>query len=272
MGRIRFGCQTYTWQMSGKTYLGQLDRIIGVAARAGFTGLECEMQFLGKLRDPARMREVLDREKIAFASLCIVQEWRGAIETESERAEADFAISYLAANFPGTILNICPLAVPSRNDLTERQKNHLACINAIATRAAEQGVAATYHPNSVHGSTCITPEDYAVMLNGIDSRKTGWCPDIYHIRAGHIDPVTLMREFGSLINHVHYSDLDRTHVPQAMGEGNMDFARITRFLVEAGYAGWLVVEDHCKRAETDPDGVTMSNGRFFTEHLKPLIQ
>lgn len=268
---IRFGCQTYTWQMSGARYLGELDRIIGVAAKAGFRGLECEMQFLGRLRDPGLMREVLDREGIDFAALCLVQQWSNKEETAAERADADFAIDYLAQNFPDTLLNIVPLAGPDRENLRARQENHIAIINAIARRAAEKGLRVTYHPNSVPGSTCIDETDYAFMLGKIDPSVVGWCPDIYHIRAGGMDPVTMMTRYRPLINHIHYSDLDDRFKPQAMGEGTMDFDAATRYLVKSGYSGWLVVEDHCERAETDPDGVTMSNGRYFTERLAPLL-
>lgn len=268
---IRFGCQTYTWQMSGTRYLGELDRIIGVAGRAGFTGLECEMQFLGRLRDAALMREVLKREGVAFAALCVVHHWRGPAESEAERLDADFAIDYLARNFPETILNIVPLSDPDGGPLKERQKNHLGIINAIARRAANRGVTASYHPNSVPGSSCVTAADYEVMLGGIDAQVVGWCPDIFHLRAGGMDPVEVMTRYRPLINHVHFSDLDDSLTPKAMGEGNMDFDAATRYLAGSGYRGWLVVEDHCERAETDPDGVTMSNGRYFSERLAPLL-
>ena len=271
MSGMRFGCQTYTWQMSGERYLGELDRIMGVAADAGFEGLECETQFLGKLRDPARMKDALAAAAIDFAALTVVFRWNGATETAEEAAEADFSIDFLAKNFPDTILNICPLTGSDRSNLAERQQNHLTIVNAIARRAADRGVEATYHPNSEPGSTCVTADDYAVMLNGLDAEVVGWCPDIYHIRGGDMDPVETMTTYRSLINHIHYSDLDSALTPQAMGEGDMDFASATRYLRESGYTGWLVVEDHCQRATHDPDGVTRDNGRFFHAHIAPLI-
>lgn len=268
---IRFGCQTYTWQMSGERYLGELDRIIGVAADAGFSGLECEIQFLGKLRDPTLMKEVLQKAGIDFAALCIVATWNGMTETETERTETDFAIDYLARNFPDTILNIVPFADDSRPDLAARQDNHIRIINDIAQRATDRGLTAVYHPNSVPGSTCITRDDYRMMLDGIDPRVVGWCPDIYHIKAGGMETLDMLREYRELIRHVHYSDLDDAMTPQAMGQGIMDYPAITRFFAETGYDGWLVVEDHCKWAESDPDAVTRSNGAYFADELAPVL-
>ena len=46
MRKICIGCQTYTWQMSGKKYLEQLPHIIQIASQAGFTGLEPETEML----------------------------------------------------------------------------------------------------------------------------------------------------------------------------------------------------------------------------------
>lgn len=268
---IRFGCQTYTWQMSGERYVGELDRIIGVAGDAGFVGLECEIQFLGRLRDPALMKAALDAAGVDFAALCIVSTWHGATETDEERAETDFAINYLAEHFPETILNIVPFADDSQPDISRRQDNHIAIINDIGKRAADRGLTAVYHPNSVPGSTCISRDDYRKMLGGIDRGVVGWCPDIFHIRAGGMEPMEMLSEYRSLIRHVHYSDLDTSLVPQAMGHGIMDFPAVTRFFKDTGYDGWLVVEDHCEWAESDPDAVTRSNGKYFADKLAPLI-
>jgi inosose dehydratase len=268
---IRFGCQTYTWQMSGERYLGELDRIIGVAAKSGFSGLECEIQFLGKLRDPGQMKAALDQAGIDFAALCIVSTWHDKEENEQERAEADFAINYLAQNFPDTILSIVPFADLEASNLSERQQNHLNVINNISKRAAERGLNVVYHPNSVPGSTCITHKDYEKMLNGIDSNLVGWCPDIFHIKAGGMEPLNLLSEYRDLIKHVHYSDLDDSMTPQPMGHGIMDYKSITKLFTDTEYDGWLVVEDHCKWAESDPDEVTRSNGKYFAEQLAPLI-
>jgi inosose dehydratase len=268
---IRFGCQTYTWQMSGDRYLGELDRIIGVAANAGFAGLECEIQFLGKLRDPGLMKSVLDQKGIDFAALCIVSNWHGATENDEERAETDFAIDYLANHFPQTILNIVPFADETQPDMPQRQANHVAIINDIARRASDRGLTAVYHPNAVPGSTCISHDDYHKMLGAIDADVLGWCPDIFHIKAGGMDPLDLLKEFRPLIRHVHYSDFDQSITPQAMGQGVMNYMEITEYFVQTGYDGWLVVEDHCHWAKSDPDAVTRSNGKYFTDQLAPLL-
>ena len=54
MGRIKIGCETYTWQMPGEIYKGKLDHIMGIASQTGFTGIEPETSFFGDLSNPLK--------------------------------------------------------------------------------------------------------------------------------------------------------------------------------------------------------------------------
>jgi hypothetical protein len=77
MSSITFGCQTYTWQMSGPSQYDRLEHIIGVGAAAGFTGLEPEMVMLGRLSDPVRLKSALDAKRMKLGALCLVEDWLG---------------------------------------------------------------------------------------------------------------------------------------------------------------------------------------------------
>lgn len=55
-----------------------------------------------------------------------------------------------------------------------------------------------------------------------------------------------------------------------MGQGVIDFAGIVGPLRQTEYNGWIMVADECERAETDPDGATLENGRFVNDILVPL--
>jgi inosose dehydratase len=271
MGSARLGCQTYAWQMSGATYLGRLDHIIEVVGGSGYQGIEAEVQFLGALRDPARMREVLSRSNIALASACIVEDWRGDKESSEERNSADWIINYLSENFPGAILNVCPMPGTDRRDLEERQSNQLACMNSLARRAADRGVLAAYHPNSPAGSVCRTADDYERMLNGLDDTVLKWVPDVGHIAKGGMTPLELMRKFRGLIAHVHFKDMANDGTWKRMGEGSIDFEAVTRFLIETDFDGWLVVEDESAEAENEPDSVTKTDADYLRNRIAPIV-
>ena len=131
---IQFGCQTYTWLMSGEKYKGRVDHILEIGRQAGFSGLESEVIMLGSLRDPARMKEALAATSMQLGGICLVEDWMNPQETAVERENADFYLEYMT-HFPGTMLILCQMPARDRENLAERQRNLLACVNAIADRA-----------------------------------------------------------------------------------------------------------------------------------------
>ena len=249
----------------------RLDHIIKIAAAAGFAGVEPETRFLGELADAQKMKFHLDKNGIELASLCLVEDWQSHEENEEERKNAEWVIDYLAENFPKTVLNLCPMPGANRSNLRGRQEAQLACMNAIAKRAADRGLVSAYHPNSPAGSVCRVKEDYEFMLKGLDAEVLGWIPDVGHLAKGGIDPLTMMQKYSSIIKHVHYKDMSKEGAWEAMGKGIIDFKSITSFMASLDFDGWLVVEDECKQAELDPDGITKADGVYIQEVLEPLL-
>lgn len=265
---IQVGCQTYTWQMSGR-YDGRLDHILGVAARAGFTGVEPETRFLGRLADPARLADALAATGRALPAVALVETWTGEQETADEHERADRCIALLK-HFPATLLNLCPLPGTDRENLAQRQRNILARVNAVAVRAAAAGLKVGVHPNSFPGSAFRSEADYRVLLDGLDPRVVGYIPDAGHIARGGMDPLAIIKRYRELVCHVHFKDMTAGGAWAAMGAGVIDFPSITRYLAESGYTGWLVVEDECDAAEHDPDGTTLADGRYMSDVILPL--
>ncbi len=271
MGAIRFGCQFYTWQMSGEKYVGKLPHICDVVARAGFAGIEPEICMMGPyFDDPAALRGVLDQRDLQLAALCLVCDWRGPTETDAEAKLAQRVLDYLAA-YPGTRLMLCQMPGADRADLRDRQVNAIACVNAVAARAADRGVVSSLHPNSPPGSIFRTAEDYRILLDGLDANVVGYAPDSGHIAAGGMDPVAIFREYLSRINHVHFKDITADGNWAVMGDGVTDFPAIVAMLKDSAFDGWVMVEEESLTAETDPDGATALNGEYLRETLLPLV-
>ena len=270
MANINVGCQTYTWQMSGDKYLDKLSHIMSISSEAGFSGFEPETQFLGELYKPQKMAENLEACGIKLAAVCLVEDWLHIKETEQERANADKVMDFLD-HFPDTLLCTCQMPGDDRENLMERQINLLSCVNELSRRATDRGINCAYHPNSPMGSNYRTAEDYQVLLNGLDETVTGWAPDVGHIAKGGMDPLSQMEEFRPLIKHVHYKDMFDGGKWAQMGEGSIDFNSITCFLSETGYSGWIIVEDECDRAISDPDGVTLEDGDYVRDTIEPIV-
>jgi inosose dehydratase len=271
MSPIRFGCQFYTWQMSGQRYVGQLPHITQVVAAAGFGGIEPETGMLGSYYDdPAALKNVLDERALQLGALTLVPDWAEPAETEQETREAERVFEYLRV-FPGTHLILVQMPGQDRSNLRQRQKNAIACINAVATRAAERGIACSYHPNSPPGSVFRNMQDYQILLDGLDSRVVGFAPDTGHVAKGGIDVLEIFESYRPLIRHVHFKDISAAGEWTAMGAGTIDFPRIVTRLRETGYDGWIMIEEESVEAEADPDAATTKNGDYLRKSLLPLV-
>ena len=266
MSSIKFGCQTYTWQMSYDKYAGHMDHILDVVRRSGMTGVEPEVCMMGPYYDPARFREELDKNGLSLAALTYTATWTGSRETEEERAGVDEAIAF-AKQFPGAKLCLCQLPSGAREDLLQRQKNALSCLHAAAERAVDAGLTCVFHPNSPTNSIFRYKSDYDVLCQGMNSDILGLAIDSGHLLNGDVDLYSFIREVRPLIRHIHFKDIDSQHTWASMGEGITDFPAVVDYFRETGYDGWIMIEEESRAAQADPDGVTLQNGAYVLKAL-----
>lgn len=269
---FRFGSEVYTWFMSGngQTHQGRLGHMIEIIAQAGFTGIQPIFTWMGDLVDAERLEAKLKEQGIELAALALALDWNGAEEFENERIIADNAIALLE-RFPGAMLNTVQIPT-GRHDLEQRRLSLVNIVNTVSARAAAKGVPCSFHPNSPHTSIIRTEEDYKVVLEALDTTVTGWTPDVGHIINGGMDPLSKMKEYASLINHVHYKDWDGNPEFTLMGNGKVDLLSITQWLKDINYSGWIICEDEGVEALDDPDFVTLHDGKWIMNDLVPNLK
>ena len=270
MSNIQYGCQFYTWQMSGDKYIGEMPHILDIVHQAHFAGIEPDIAMMGKyFDDPVLMQELLDKESLQLSALCLVCDWRAPKESDEERQTADKLLDYMKS-FPDTHLMLCQMPGDDRNDLEERQQNCITCINDLAKRATDRGIISSVHPNSPGGSVFRIEDDYKVLMGGIDTSVLGYCPDSGHILNGDMDVYKIFETYMSLVKHAHLKDINADGDWAPMGQGITDFPRLHQMLHDANYAGWVMVEEESVLAEKDPDAATLLNGKYLVETLLPL--
>ncbi|MCB0668372.1 MAG: TIM barrel protein [Saprospiraceae bacterium] len=270
MTGIKVGCETYTWQMPGEQYKGKLEHIMAICRQAGFRGIEPETSFIQHLADPVVMQEALARNQLELAVLCVVEDWLHPQETREEKERVNDWLNFLQ-HFPDTMLLLVQMPQSNRDDLRTRQKNCIRCVNEISRRAAGKGTICSYHPNSPVGSVFRTSEDYEILIDGLDPSYIGYCPDVGHIAKGGMDPLDIIKKYRERVNLVHYKDMHADHRWAPTGEGTIDFDTITQYLIDTNYSGWIIMEDECDEAITDPDAVTLKDGKFIANHLIPQL-
>jgi inosose dehydratase len=216
------------------------------------------------------MKETLEKHNLELTALCHVEDWLNPKETDEEKANADKWMNFLS-HFPETIYLLVQMPGTDRKNLEERQQNLLSCVNSIAERAKDAGIVSSYHPNSPEGSIYRTEEDYKILLHGLNSNWIGYTPDVGHIAKAGMDPVSIVKEYRSLINLIHFKDMFADGSWAQTGEGIIDFIDITHYLIDTAYKGWIVMEDECDRAISDPDGLTLDDGIYINTHIKPML-
>ena len=122
----------------------------------------------------------------------MVLDWLNSLETDEEIKEADKAIAFVK-RMNGAKLALVQVPQSNRDNIETRQKNALSCLNAVAKRTVEQGVACSFHPNSPLGSVFRTAEDYEIMINGLDPALIGYTPDSGHIENGGRDALEIIK-------------------------------------------------------------------------------
>lgn len=265
MSKIRYGSQTYPWQMNVEKFHGQVPHMADVLKRAGFTGMEAEIVMLGAYyKDWQKLKALLEERQITFAALAVHENWLFREETDQERANMDEAIEFLS-HFPTAKLNLCHVAADPVRDhnLYEKQKNQLKCITAVAQRAAERGVVCTFHPNSGENSIFRYESDYHIMFDTLAAHGIGYTPDVGHMMNGGMDPLKVIREHRELVWHVHFKDMTADHQWATMGTGIGAFKPIVDFLKETDYRGWIMTEDESPDAVQDSDKVVLADGAYM---------
>ena len=270
MSKIKLGCETYTWQMPGEQYKGKFEHIMEVCHQAGFAGVEPETSFLQHLEDPHLLKDALNQANVELAVLAVVEDWLSPKESDGERKRADKWLELLS-HFPETLLLLVQMPQGDRTQLRERQQNCISCCNAFAERATDQGIEVSNHPNSPSGSVFRTASDYEVLLEGLDERFIGYCPDVGHMAKGEMDPLDIMKIYRERINLVHYKDMYDDGSWAQTGKGSIDFVEITQYLLDTDYAGWIIMEDECDDCITRPDEITLENGVYIEEVLRPML-
>src|SRR3954467_11186188 len=75
-----------------------------------------------------------------------------------------------------------------------------------AALCRERGFAASFHPHA--GTYVESPREVDALLEHMDPSLLGLCFDTGHSAFGGGDPLALLKQAGSLVNHVHFKDVD----------------------------------------------------------------
>jgi inosose dehydratase len=255
-------CHLITWRD---------DLATGMREAAGLGFHACETfthTALAHADDPAAFREMLAGNGLRLSAL-----YAGARFSDPDRADETVAEIERIATFLSAIGVDRIVFGPGgpRTGPTTPEQLRQACqtIEEAARRTAALGVRACVHPHL--GTEIQDRAEIDAVMAGTDPELVGFCPDTAHLTGAGMDPVDLIRTYGSRIGYVHLKDIgdDAPVGPDLsaggteamtffceLGRGSVDFPAVLAALREVGYGGWLTVEIDSTRT-TPLDSLTV---------------
>ncbi|RSM84356.1 inosose dehydratase [Kibdelosporangium aridum] len=234
--------------------------------------------------DPTKLRGLLTTYNLTLVGGFLAV----PLHEESSIAEAERTAKLLAACDAEVLVLAAATGLDGYDDrpaLTDEQWNTLISTAAkIRDIAAEHGLQTVLHP---HVGTHVETE--AEVERFIRDSDLPLCLDTGHLMIGGTDPVALAERYPQRIGHLHLKDVradlaDKVRagelgyteaVGQGMyvplGQGDVDIEAVVRFVHQAGYDGWYVLEQDTALSEQSPVDTPKLDTASSLRHLNQII-
>lgn len=271
---ILYGTNPIAWSNDDDRNLGAhitLDQCLDETAEIGFDGIEKGHKFP---QEPAALKAVLEPRKLRYVS-----GWHSlnllVNSVEEEKKAMQPALDLLKA-MGSKVIIVCETsnAIHGDNDkpLSERPvleearwEEFGAGVEALAERAAAQGIALVYHH---HMGTVVQSEDEIDLLMQHTGPHTKLLLDTGHCLFGGGDPERVAKKHMDRVGHIHAKNVRPAVATEVRdqslsflegvrrgvftvpgdADGGVDFVPVLKVAADKTYQGWLVIE-----AEQDPD-------------------
>lgn len=155
----------------------------------------------------------------------------------------------LIRKYGGTVAVIGPNGVQRDNyDFSANRANIVAALNDMGRALMDVGIVGALHPHT--GTSVETADEARAVMESVDSRFAKFGPDVGQLQKAGSDPVPLVRDFASIVHHVHMKDYDGGpdflgYAP--LGRGQVRVEEIANILEGSGNDVMIMVE-------LDPNG------------------
>jgi sugar phosphate isomerase/epimerase len=142
-----------------------------------------------------------------------------------------------------------------RDGVTAEQLRGFArTISELGRDAAQRGVALSLHHH--YDQPVMHREDFEVFFGAVEPGTVGLTIDTAHLaKSGITDLPGFVRDFAGVIDNLHLKDFADGEW-RLLGQGELPLAEILDALGDAGYPGWLCVDEE-SRADLET-GLTVS--------------
>jgi len=188
-----------------------------------------------------------------------------ALAGERAQALARLGVRYLVCADRGSPerLQLAGRVAPADGLPPERWNALVEGLRLVAHAVAPSGLRCVFH-NHV-GTWIETEDETARLLEALPAAEVAWCLDTGHLAYAGGDVSALLGRFTDRVEYVHVKDVDgavleasrreglgfraalERFIFTTVGAGILDLAGVLGRLRDAGYAGWITVEQDTTR-------------------------
>ena len=226
--------------------------------------------------DPQVLKATLAEHDLTLVGGFLAVVLHDVTSTDQTLSEAEHSAKVLAAGGAEVLVLAAATGLDGYDERPQLTDDEWATListcAAIRDVAARHGLATVLHP---HVGTHVErgPEVERFLADS----DLPLCLDTGHLLIGGTDPVELAKRHAARISHVHLKDVraeiaDEVRsgrlgyadaVAQGMyvplGDGDVEVGAIVRFLHEAGYEGWYVLEQDTALPEDGTEGDSLAS-------------
>ncbi|MCU1330467.1 MAG: Xylose isomerase domain protein barrel [Bryobacterales bacterium] len=212
-------------------------------AALGFAGIELFGNQIEAMEEHGGIGTLLKKHKLPLISA-----YCGAnLSDPAQRKETIAKTLQWAAlikKYDGKIVVVGPNGVRRNTyDFSAHKNDIVTTLNELGKAVSDAGLTAVLHQ---HTGTCVETRDetYAVM-EAVDTRVMKFGPDIGQLQKGGSDPVKVVKDFLSIVHHMHLKDYDAGpnylgYCP--LGQGKVDLSAILTMMEGRNTDGQVMVE------------------------------
>jgi inosose dehydratase len=231
--------------------------------------------------NPAALRELLDRHRLAFAVLS-----SGNLSIDPAQEREMLATHVAHAKFlrdaGGRYLQIIDERPKGRAVTADDYRRLGRLLTELGRRTMDIGVTVAYHHHM--NSTGEKPNEIAAVLDAADKKHVRLLFDVAHYQQGGGDPVSAIRQYKEWIEVVHLKDVrpggsggssgsGRSGASGGgyqfveLGRGRVDLPGVFAALRDVGFDKWAIVElDRVPGPGGTPKQSAEMNKKYLAEH------
>jgi inosose dehydratase len=235
--------QAYVWTQSlakDKRSLGDgLNDIFSSFSQAGYHYLELTSNFFTPELAP-RTRDLLKRYD---QKLPIVYNGGPMHEAASARKtiDATIALADLVKPLGVEAIVVNPDPKPKRERKSDAELDQQAAtVRELSKQLRSRGLRLLLHqhaPEMAEGA-----REWRHLLRHTTAKELSVCLDVHWVQRGGQDVMTLLRECGPRIADVHLRNSTGGVWTEELGDGDIDYRAVAKYLRETSYRGYLAVE------------------------------